>query len=151
MEGLVAKGLTRSIGVSNFNAQLLWDLLTYAQIKPAVNQIELNPQNPQRELVKFLLAKDIRPVAYTHVARPGEAGQGCVPSDWPDLRNDPILKSLAEKYNKSVVQIMLNWGLCRGHVVIPKATKKEHQLQNLDVYDFKLSDEEVKTIESLDT
>ena len=67
------------------------DLLTYAKIKPAANQIELNPQNPQNELVRFLIAKNIRPIAYTPVARPGEAGTTFVPDDWPDLRNDECL------------------------------------------------------------
>ena len=76
MEALVGKGLTKSIGVSNFNTQLLWDLLTYAKIKPVCNQVELNPQCVQDELVKFLHAKDIRPVAYTPVARPGALEKG---------------------------------------------------------------------------
>lgn len=93
MEALVSKGLTKSIGVSNFNTQLIWDLLTYAKIKPVCNQIELNPQNPQVDLVKFLLAKNIVPVAYTPVARPGgvERGDTLCPPDWPDLRKDAYL------------------------------------------------------------
>ena len=80
------------------------------------------------ELVNFLLDKEIIPVAYTPVARPGgvEKGDKLCPADWPDLRDDPLLKSIAEKYKKSVVQVMLNWGLCRGHCVIPKAAGLDH-------------------------
>jgi diketogulonate reductase-like aldo/keto reductase len=100
MEALVEKGLTKGIGVSNYNTQMIWDLLCYCKIKPACNQIELNPQCPQVELVRFLHAKDIRPVAFTPVARPGAVGKGdqVTPKDWPDLRDNEILKALAEKY-----------------------------------------------------
>ena len=76
MEALVGKGLTKSIGVSNFNTQLLWDLLSYCKIKPVVNQIEIHPILPQEELVRFLLAKDIIPVAYAPIARPGNTISG---------------------------------------------------------------------------
>jgi len=152
MEALVAKGLTKSIGVSNFNTQLIWDLLTYAKIKPVCNQIELNPQNPQVDLVKFLLAKNIVPVAYTPVARPGgvERGDTLCPPDWPDLRKDAYLQGIAEKHGKTVVQVMLNWGLCKGHCVIPKAAGLDHQKENIEIYDFKLSDEEIQGIDNLD-
>eukprot|EP00355_Strombidium_rassoulzadegani_P006861 CAMPEP_0168615674 /NCGR_PEP_ID=MMETSP0449_2-20121227/4627_1 /TAXON_ID=1082188 /ORGANISM="Strombidium rassoulzadegani, Strain ras09" /LENGTH=281 /DNA_ID=CAMNT_0008656423 /DNA_START=34 /DNA_END=879 /DNA_ORIENTATION=+ len=148
MESLVEKGLTKSIGVSNFNNQLVWDLLTYAKILPVCNQVELNPQCPQPEVVKFLLAKNIIPVAYTPVARPGavENGDALCPPDWPDLRKDEFLQGIAKKYNKSVVQVMLNWGLCRGHCVIPKAAGLDHQKENLDIFDFKLTEEECQQI-----
>lgn len=102
--------------------------------------------------MKFLHAKDIRPVAYTPVARPGgvEKGDKLCPPDWPDLRKDTYLQSLAEKYQKSVVQIMLNWGLCKGHVVIPKANGLDHQKENMEVFDFKLTQEEIEGVEKLD-
>jgi len=105
VEALVDKGLAKSIGVSNFGVQSIFDLLTYAKIKPVCNQIELNPQCAQEELVKFLLAKDIVPVAYTPIARPGgvEKGDKLCPPDWPDLREDEYLKSVASKHSKSVV------------------------------------------------
>ena len=72
-----------------------------------------------------------------------------MPKDWPDLRKDPQLQAIAAKYNKSVCQVMLNWGLCRGHVVIPKAVGITHQMENIDVYDFKLTDEEVAIINAM--
>lgn len=132
MEGLVEKKLARSIGVSNFNTQLCWDLLTYCKIKPAVNQIELNPQCTQSELCKFLKAKDIQAVGFTPVARPGavEKGDALVPKDWPDMRENKYLQELAAKYNKSVPQIMLNFGLTRGNAVIPKAASFKWQVEN---------------------
>lgn len=93
MEALVEKGLTKSIGVSNFNVQMLMDMMCYAKIMPVCDQVELNPQNPQVNLVKFLHAKNIVPVAFTPVARPQalEKGDTLVPKDWPDLTKDPLL------------------------------------------------------------
>jgi len=84
------------------------DLMTYAKIMPVCNQVELNPQCPQVELVRFLLSKNIIPVAYTPVARPGGIERNdplCLRygTDWPDLRKEPYLQSIAEKYQKSVV------------------------------------------------
>ena len=146
MEALVEKGMTKGIGVSNFNIQLIWDLLTYAKIKPAVNQVELNPQNVQPELVKFLKAKGIQPVGYSPVARPGAGGD-----DWPDLRENEYLQGLGKKYGKTVVQVMLHWGISKGHVVIPKATSLEHQVENFNIFDFQLTDEEIAGVDKLNT
>jgi len=114
MEALVEQGLTKSIGVSNFNVQLLLDLLTYAKIKPVCNQVELHPLNQQDGLLAFHKLKGIVSVAYSPIARPTP--------EKPNLLVHPYLVSLAEKYKKSAAQIILNWGVCRGCVVIPKAS-----------------------------
>ena len=151
IENLVAKGLTKSIGVSNFNTQFIWDLLTYAKIPPAVNEIEINPQNTNSELVRFLHAKNIRPLAYTPVSRlfwDHKSDPDC-PDNWYDLSKNELLPGCAQKYEESMVQIMLNWGLCKGHAVIPKAAKSEHQKENMDIFDFKLTDEEIMKIDKL--
>ena len=97
--------------------------------------------------------RNICPVAFVPIARPGavEKGDPYAPKDWPDLRNLPLLQEIAAKYSKTVVQVMLNWGLCRGHAVIPKATSLKYQRENMDVFDFKLSDEEVQQINQLNT
>ena len=131
---------------------MIRDLLCYAEVKPVCNQIELNPQCVQHDLVEFLKTVDVVPVAYTPVARPAAAERGdkLAPADWPDLRNDPVLQEIASAHNKTVVQVMLNWGLCRGHVVIPKAVGADHQSENAQIYDFKLTDEQVEKINGLD-
>lgn len=104
LESLVEQKLTRSIGVSNFNVQLIADLLTYAKIKPAVNQVELNPLNPQTELVKFLKDQDIQPVAYCPVAKANNAsfvtGKSGTQNS-PDLQVDEDVKKIAAKHNKT--------------------------------------------------
>lgn len=127
MEQLVDKKYTKSIGLCNFNVQLIWDILTYARHKPVINQVELNLQCQQPELVRFLHGHNIVPMAYIPIARPGNVqdnmGDPKVPDDWVDFRENEYLKQLAKKYNKTVVQVMLNWGLCKGHCVIPMAAQ----------------------------
>jgi D-xylose reductase len=154
MEAVVENGLTKGIGLSNHNTQIIWDLMTYAKITPACLQIELNPQNAQPELVRFLHAKNIRPVGFMPVARPGAIAKGdsytLAPKDWPDMRENEYLISLGKKYNKTEVQIMLNWGVCRGHVVIPKAASFKYQLENIDIFDFKLTEEEMTEMVKID-
>jgi D-xylose reductase len=152
MEALQDKNLTKAIGLCNFNTQPIWDLLCYCRIQPAAVQVEINPQNAQSELVRFLLAKGILPIGYTPVAKPGavENGDSEAPPNWPDLRNNEYLQSVAAKYNKTVVQVMLNWGISRNVAVIPKATSLKYQLENLDIYDFSLTEEETAGITALD-
>jgi len=155
MEALVDKGFAKNIGISNFNTQMVLDLLCYCRIKPVANQVELNPQCVQWELVKFLQSKDILPIAFTPVARPGAVEKGdalvlSVDKNWPDLRKNEYLQELGAKYNKSVPQIMLNWGLCRGYGVIPKAATLKYQLENLDVFDFRLTEDEIQKVGELD-
>lgn len=91
-------------------------------------------------------------MAYTPLAKPGavEKGDMMVPKDWPDLTKENSLKVIGSKYGKSAVQVMLNWGLSKGHVVIPKANSPENQRENMDVYDFMLNEDEIKQIDALD-
>ena len=88
MESLVDKGLVRSIGTSNFNVQSLWDMLSYARIPPACNEVELHPLNVQDKLVKFLKSQNIQPIAYCPIAR------GADTSRCPNVCEHPIVKEL---------------------------------------------------------
>lgn len=144
MEALVEKGLTKSIGVSNFNLQLLSDLLTYAKIKPTVNQIQIYPQCAQPELVKWLFDNQIMPVAYSPCGRPIRFGDDCV--------KHPLMLEIADKYACSVMQVMIAWGLKRGYSVIPKAQSSNHQIDNLKAAEIQIEESDVnKIIEVLDT
>ena len=140
MEALVEKGLTKAIGVSNFNLQLICDMLTYCKIKPACNQIEIHPGRAQCDLVKFLKDQDIAPVAYSPIGR----------VNWTKLEvnlvEDSFVKELAQKYQRTPVQILLNWNLCRDIIVIPKATSKEHQEDNWKAKDFRMEQADVDAI-----
>ena len=117
----MTSGLCKSIGVSNFNMQLMWDLLSYCKIKPVCNQIELNPSCSQQDFVDFLLKQDIVPVGYTPVGRPGGQWEKNGVTD-PSLREHPLVKEIASKHNKTPVQVMLNWALVRGTAVIPMSS-----------------------------
>ena len=125
MEALVDKGLAKSIGISNFNVQLTWDMLSYCRIKPVCNEIELNPVCVQEQLVKYLKDNGIEPIAYCPVAK------GHDTSRLPDLTETEEVKTLMAKYGKSGMQILLNWGLQRGHILIPKSNTPSRIKENI--------------------
>ena len=95
MESLVDKGLVKSIGTSNFNVQLLWDMLSYARIRPACNEVELHPLNAQVKLVKFLKQHQIEPIGFAPIAR------GADTSRCPDVCAHPVVKACMQKYDKT--------------------------------------------------
>jgi diketogulonate reductase-like aldo/keto reductase len=148
MEKLVDKGLVKSIGISNFNVQMMWDLLSYARIKPAVNQVELHPYCSQQKLVEFMKKNGIQPMAYAPTARSGNSTSFLL--DIPDIKENPIIKSLCKKYKKTPAQVLLNWGLQRGHVVIPKSNTPAHIKENFESQSFTLAPKEVDSITSLE-
>jgi len=148
LEECVQEGLVKHIGLSNFNLQIILDLLSYCKIKPAVNQIELHPYLVQFDLVEFLKKLEIVVTAYSPIGAPGKEVPG---RDLNDnvLTNELILK-LALKYNKTPAQIVLNWSIQRGHVVIPKSSSVERQKENIEALDFMLSKEDVDLVTGLD-
>ncbi|MFP7487170.1 aldo/keto reductase [Priestia filamentosa] len=126
----------RAIGVSNFQVHHLEDLMSEAEVKPMVNQVEFHPHLTQKELLAFCKEQGIALEAWS----PLKQGQ---------LLDEPLLKEIAEKYNKSVAQVILRWDLQHGVVTIPKSTKEHRIIENADVFDFELSQEEVEKIDSL--
>lgn len=146
MEELVKEGLVKSIGVANFNAIMLVDLLASSKIPPVMNQIELHPYNVQEDLVKFCIEKGINVTAYSPLGRHGVARDN---SSGPILFNEEILKELSQKYNKSIAQILLNWAISRSTVVIPKSISPERISENIAVFDFELTQDEKEEISTL--
>lgn len=144
MEACVKEGLAKNIGVSNFNFQLLNDLLSYCEIRPVCNQIELNPYNIQRPLVAWLQSEGIHPVAYSPL------GISSLVQNEDDqvLKNKEVI-ALAEKYGKTPGQILLNWGLSVGHIVIPKSTNPTRMKENFTAQDFRLSKEDVERLDKI--
>jgi diketogulonate reductase-like aldo/keto reductase len=130
-------GLIKSIGVSNFHQSHLRRLFEETDIVPAVNQIELHPNLPQAELRAFHAEHDIATEAWSPL------GQG-------NLLADPTLGTVAQRYGKSVAQIILRWHIQLGNIVIPKSVTPERIRQNIDVFDFELTDDDLSTIASLD-
>lgn len=144
MESLFHSGLVRAIGISNFTAPMILDLLSYAKVVPAMNQIELHPYLQQQELVDFCRYKNIAVTAYSPLGSPGNS------EGKPKLLDDKILGDIAKSHRKTSAQIALRWGIQRGTVVIPKSTTPENIKENINVFDFELSDEEMGRIKKLE-
>lgn len=134
LEKALKEGKVKSIGLSNFE-QELDEVLGFAEIKPAVIQVEAHPYFPQNELKEKL--KDIG----TKIMAWYPLGHGDA-----SLREEKVFTDLAKKYNKSNVQIILRWHIQSGNIVIPGATKEEHIKANIDIFDFNLTDEEMEEI-----
>lgn len=139
MEEAVREGKIRSIGVSNHTVKLLSKLIPQMEILPAVNQMECNPFFQQKELRRYMEQYGIRLEAW-------------YPLDHADktLLADERLVKIGEKYGKSVAQVILRWHLQEGIVAIPKATGMEHMKENLDIFDFMLTDYEMAEIRAMD-
>lgn len=147
MEELVSMGLVRSIGISNYDIFLTRDCLAYSKVKPAVNQIETHPYFQRDSLVKFCQKHGICVTAHTPL------GGSVSNTEWfgsVSCLDDPALKGLAEKYKKTVPQVVLRWGIQRNTVVIPKTSKLERLEENFRVLDFELAKEDMDLIGSLD-
>lgn len=145
MEEARRLGLAKSIGVSNFNQQQLERLLANSQTKPVVNEIEVNPTLTQQPLVKYCQDNDIVVMAYSPfgflVTRDAEHSP-------PPHLDDPQLLAMANKYNKTVPQISLRYLAQRGLVPIPKSVTKKRIEQNIDIFDFQLTFEEMCQIDA---
>nr|XP_026489108.1 aldo-keto reductase AKR2E4-like [Vanessa tameamea] len=146
MEEAVNLGLVKSIGVSNFNEEQLKRILKHANIKPVVNQFEINPTMTQHKLVDLCKEMSIIPVAYTPLGLISEARPEFIGKDV--IKTDPKLGAIAEKYGKSRAQIALRYLTQRGIPVLPKSFTKSRIEENLNIFDFELNKEEMNIIES---
>ena len=140
LEELCDAGKVRAIGVSNFYPDRVIDIASFARIKPHDNQVECHPLNQQIEAKKWNDKYGIQLEAWA----PFGEGRG-------GLFENPALREIADAHGKSTAQIMLRWHLQRGIVVIPKSTHKERMAENLAVFDFALTDDEMAKITTLDT
>lgn len=140
MEELYRDGYIRAIGVSNFLPDRLMDLIVHNEIVPAINQIETHPFQQQIISRAFLKEQGIQHQSWSPFAE----GRN-------HLFTNATLTSIAEKYNKSVAQIVLRWLTQQNIVVIPKSVRKERLVENFDIFDVTLSSEDMKAIATLDT
>ncbi|XP_063795466.1 aldo-keto reductase family 1 member A1-like [Pseudophryne corroboree] len=146
MEKLVQKGLTKAIGLSNFNKRQIDDILSIATIKPAALQVECHPYLAQNELIAYCHANGLVVTAYSPLGSPD---RGWRKPGEPILLEEPCLLEMAKKYGKSEAQILLRWVVQRKVVVIPKSVTPARILQNIQVFDFCLTEEEMKQIGAL--
>lgn len=139
MEELYAAGLIRAIGVSNFHPDRVMDFICHQQVVPAVNQIELHPFFQQTEAAQFLTENGVQTESWGPFAE-GRNG----------LFTNELLASIGAKHQKSVAQVVLRWMIQRNIVVIPKTVHKARMIENIDIFNFELSEEEMAQIATLD-
>jgi diketogulonate reductase-like aldo/keto reductase len=140
MQELYQQGKVRAIGVSNFHPDRVMDLIANTGFTPAVNQVETHPFHQQTENQKFLQENNIQIESWGPFAE----GKN-------DIFKNGILSAIAATYNKSVAQVILKWLTQRGVVAIPKSVRKERMAENIDIFDFMLSQQDMDAIQALDT
>lgn len=138
------QGRIRAIGVSSFLPPMLESLKDISDVIPAVNQFEVSPLNTQKELIKYCQERNICVEAMSTFSH----FRSIQPRK--EILENPVLKELSPKYNKSVVQIVLKWMIQQGLSVIPKTWELAHLKENIDIYDFTVSEEDMKKIDNLD-
>ena len=137
-EKIASDGKARSIGVSNFTVAHLERLAAETGTVPAVNQVELHPRLVQTALRNYHVEHGIATEAWSPLAQGG------------DLLTEATLKELAEKYGKTPAQVVLRWHVQLGNIVFPKSMKPERMRENIDVFDFDLSNDDVDAVSALD-
>ncbi|MGM9521308.1 MAG: aldo/keto reductase [Oscillospiraceae bacterium] len=140
LEELYDSGRVRAIGVSNFSSARLTDLMCNNRLAPALNQIEINPFDQKSERVAYMKENGVQPQAWAPLAQ----GKG-------NFFENEVLTNIGKKYGKSPAQVALRWQIERGVVAIPKTTKKARMTENIDIFDFSLSDEDMAAIAGLET
>lgn len=140
MEELYHEGKVHAIGVSNFHPDRLIDLIIHNEVTPAINQVETHPFNQQIESSKYMKENNVQIESWAPFAE----GKN-------NLFQNEVLVSIAKKYNKSVAQIVLRWLIQRDVVVIPKSVRKERIIENINIFDFELTQEDMESISTLDT
>ena len=135
-EYLYKTGKVKSIGVCNFKVAHLEELKKTAQIMPMVNQIEIHPQSSKNDMLSYCEENNIQLVAWSPIMR-------------GKLFSNELMIGLAEKYKKTIAQIILRWHLQRGVIPIPKSSNEERIKENLNIFDFELSNDDIKTIDLL--
>ena len=139
MEEAYKAGKLKAIGVCNCYPQILADICETVEVKPAVNQVELHPFFQQENALALMKEYGVHPEAWGPFA---EGNHG--------IFTHPVLTKIGEKYGKSAAQVALRWNVQRGVIVIPKSVHKERMEQNIDIWDFQLSDEDMAEIAKLD-
>lgn len=139
MEELYKNGKIKAIGVCNFFADRLVDLIMHNEIVPAVNQVEVNPFYQKNDYQTIMNEYNVQMQSWAPFAE----GRN-------NMFTNEVLLSIAKKYNKSIAQVILNWLVKRNIVVIPKTVRKERMEENFNIFDFELNESDIKLISSLD-
>lgn len=139
MEKLQKDGLIRAIGVCNFSPDRLIDLCMNSETTPTVNQIEIHPFYQQSDALQIMDEFGVKPQAWG----PLSEGQ-------KNIFNNKLLKSIAAKHERTVAQVILRWHIQRGVIIIPKTVHKERMVENMNIWDFELTEPEMQSIATMD-
>ncbi|NKB34363.1 MAG: aldo/keto reductase [Pseudomonadales bacterium] len=148
MERLVESGLVKEIGVCNYNSALLHDLMAYAKINPAMLQIESHPYLTQERLIRTAQAYDMAVTAFSPLGALSYVSLDMA-SEQDSVLNEEVVQQAAARLGRTAAQVVLKWGLQRGTAIIPKTSRKERLLENISLFDFELSSDEMLAISSL--
>jgi len=144
MELIAESGKAKAIGISNFSVEKTKDLLTYCKVRPAVNQVECHPLWQQKKLYPYLKSEGIHLTAYSPI------GSSNSPFATQNVLELPLITKLAEKYKKTPAQITLRWNVQQGHSVLPKSTHAERLSSNIEIFDFELSEADLKEFDKIE-
>lgn len=154
MEEQVDAGRTKAIGLSNFNENQIQNILKSCRIQPACLQIEVHLFLQQKELVNFCHQNNILVVAYSPLGNPGYnkflTFVGQKEKQLPSVMENPIVRSIAEKYNKSPGQVLLRFLIEKNIIPIPKSVSPKRIRENIDIFDFSLDNEDIQKLENVD-
>jgi len=145
MESLAGDGLTREIGVSNFGTSQLRDMLTWANLPPAVLQIELHPYLTQEKLLRFCRENEIAATGFSPL---GALSYFALDMATPEesVVDQPVVRAIAERLQRTSAQVVLRWGVQRGTSIVPKTTNSKRLAENLALFDFELTSDDMATI-----
>ncbi|CAG9272922.1 2,5-didehydrogluconate reductase [Paraburkholderia unamae] len=146
-------GLARSIGVSNFNQSHLEELRDAGLPMPEANQIELHPWSQKTDLVAYMRANNIAPIAYSSLAplSTWRTQEGQDSGKTTEMKaDDKVFAKIAESYGVSEAQLLLRWGVQNGYAILPKSLNRERMRQNLDLAGFTISDEDLQKLSTMD-
>ena len=139
MEKAFNQGKVRSIGLSNFTEKQIEEIMSICTVKPAIDQIELHPYGQRRELVDLCNKYNIKVEAWYPLAH-GEK----------ELLDNPIFTKIGQKYNKTNAQVILRWHIQKGYIIFPRSRNPVHIAENINIFDFQLTKEEMNEIDNLD-
>lgn len=149
MEELVDDGLVKNIGICNFTTGLMSDLLSYARIRPSVLQVELHPYLAQEKLLRYCEQQQIAVTGFSPLGALSYVPIGMAEKN-DSVLEEEVVTEIAERHDKTAAQVVLRWGVQRGTSIVAKTSNKERLKENLDLFDFQLTDDEMQAITSLD-
>ena len=139
MELAFKQGKVRSIGLSNFNVSQVEEIMKMCKVKPAINQIELHPYAQRKDIVEVCKKYNIKIEPWYPIGH-GDAG----------LLENPVFTKIAQKYKKTNAQVILRWHIQKGYIVFPRSRNYDHIKENIDIFNFRLTRDEMQEIDNLD-